>query len=194
MEIIDVLTLPPAYCLQFTVNTAVNSVDLSRIPTGALSDTWLCAAVSGGARRNAFVMGDSFVVLTMGYVLPDGFCMAMPPANSEQYFLSLALGLQLTITDPVHFLPNFYTYGVMIPMENYEMPANIFVDVNSIGSPTYPYRTSNFHVVGIVRYPDDDTGPLRPQVSMIGVPNTLDGQTFKANIFVKIVHNFEVTF
>jgi hypothetical protein len=186
-EIIDVLTLLPAHSPSFTVNTAVLSVDL-KIPIHVPAYDY--HLVSGGGKKR-FTAGDNFTVLSAGYVLPESFGMAKAPVNTHQAAPALAIGIQAYTGGSIYFLPNFQVDGVQLPLENYEIPLNIFVDVMNIsdGVGGYPFRTTKFnlptYLLGL-----DAQNNLYPQVSMVGVPAILNGTVQNAILFVKILHNY----
>lgn len=187
-EYIDVMSFLPAHSPYFTVNTGVLAVDIRR-PTGLGYDFHLRS--SGGFKN--FQAGDNFVVVSAGFVLPESFALAQGPANLVQNNPSITIGAQVLAGGAIYYLQNFSTTGIMMPIENYELPANIFVDIVSVNNgatpPVYPFRLAGFNLIGLFTGLDE-TNSIYPQVSMVGVPASLNATRQHLTMFIKVVHNF----
>jgi hypothetical protein len=188
-EYIDVMALLPDQSPYFVVNTTpgVLSVDI-RTPTHSPVYDYLLRAAGG---KKTFRAGDNFIVVSAGFVFPESFGLAGGASNLVQNNPSIAVGAQASTGGSVYFLPNFGNTGVVMPIDNYELPLNIFVDISGldIGGGVYPFRTQNFNLYGAFRGLDQFNS-IYPKVSMVGVPTSLHGTTQHLTVFVKIVHTF----
>lgn len=174
----------PAFTVN-TVNTAALSVNLlNPTHTPARSNKLYTA---GG--KKTFQRGDNFTVLSMGFVLPESFVLAKAPANTVQNNLSITLGVNKILSvETIYYLPNFGDVGIQLPLENYETPLGVFVDVMSIGASSYPFRTEGFQITVVVRGLNEAL-TIYPQVSMVGVPAVLNATVQHITVFAKILHN-----
>ena len=196
-EIIDVLTLQPNYAPFFTVpsdgSATSKSVPMQNPNYVSLGNYPLMKAAGGLGRFNP---GDNFTVLTAGFCLPESFVLASSPADCFQNNVSINLGTtkQQTGLGSVFYLPNFGADGIQLPLENYEMPLGIFVDVTKLDpSGGHPFMTNPFWIFGIFEPLQDTPALVRPQVSMIGVPSQLYGTTHHVTVFIKVLHNLALS-
>ena len=186
-EIIDILTMLPAESPKFTVDTTGPlTVPLLKGPLG--SAPFLNYFYSAGG-KSVFQAGDNFTILSMGFVFPESFVMAKAAANTFQNNLSFALGLEKTTAAGPYLLPNFGVEGIQLPLENYEQPLGIFIDVEKVNA---ILLTVSYSLFNVMRYLDD-AAPIYPAVSMIGVPAALNGTVQHVSAFVKILHNYPLT-
>lgn len=187
-EIIDVLTPLPIDCPYFTVDNTQPYVEMykfQRTPNAAY-EGWLHRA--GGA--SVFSSRDNVLIATMGIWFPEAFSFASPNiAGTDQSCAAYALGLQKDLTQGVFFIDQFGVTGIQIPLENYEMPIGIYIDITK--SSGYPAGT-NYHLYGILRGIEEST-PMRPRVSMIGVPDSLNGTKQVCVPFVKVIHTIPLS-
>lgn len=179
-EHIDIMTPNVDECPYFTVNIAVNSVDLlwafgARILYAAQGDS-------------KFQRGDSFIVLSCGYFIPEGFRFyGYEDAGAAHIPVPvLELTALLSSGPPFIIIQNFGNQGKMrIPFPNYEFSIGTFCDTEQQG-----INTATWQLAGdfpLILAPDN------PQISMVGVPAALDGLTFKVVPFFKVLHNFALT-
>ena len=196
-EIIELLTLMPSDSPIFTVDTTGPlSVDLKPPPAYEYNRVLYA---SGAVRK--FQPGDNITVLSAGFVFPESFTMAKAPlhtmtAQDMQQCPALNLALLRVDEAPIPwYSENFGIAGIMLPLENYEQPLGIFIDVYNLNSrpaiEAFPFRTKHFYLQGAFRGLDE-LNRIYPQVSMVGVPAALNRITMHATVFVKILHNFQL--
>lgn len=168
-EIIEVLTSAPIYSPKFVPNSSLVSVSIT-FPI----DPFVFKNTAG---RSIFSENDNIRILSCGYVLPESFAMATP-VGADGSGLYLSLAYSESEGEGTELLQQFGQAGIFIPLQNYEMPVDIFIDINSLN----------------IGQAFTLTGELNPsggsaKVSMINVPNSLDGSDQYINVFVKILHN-----
>lgn len=179
-ENIDILAPNIDVCPTFTVNVAVNSVDL--VPNPATQVMY-----AGGGSSN-FVKGDSFVILSCGYFIPEGFRIY---GYEEAGILKwpcpvLYLGARDFGGGVDISLFNFGNNGKMrLPFPNYEFSIGTFTDpvANNLTAATFQLKEG---------FPDA-SGVDSVQISMVNVPAALDTLVFKVIPWVKVLHNFPLT-
>lgn len=181
-EIIDILMPNVDAAPTFTVNIAVNSVDLVPNPAGT-------QVMYAGANVSKFVRGDSFIVLSAGYFVPEGFRIyGYEEAGLLKWPVPILLlsgrpaggGIDITIN-------SFGNNGQLrMPFPNYEISIGTFCDPeqnNLSPGATFELKEA-FPVV---------SGIDSVQVSMINVPAALNGIVFKVIPWIKVLHNFPLT-
>jgi hypothetical protein len=181
-ERIDILMPQVDAAPTFTVNNAVNSVDLVPNPAGT-------QVMYAGANVSKFQRGDSFIILSCGYFIPEGFRIyGYEEAGLLKWPVPILLltgrpaggGIDITIN-------SFGNNGQLrVPFPNYEFSIGTFCDPEADGfSPgaTFELKEAFPYVSGI-----DSV-----QVSMINVPAALNGVIFKVIPWVKVLHNFPLT-
>lgn len=180
-ERIDILMPNVDAAPTFTVNNAVNSVDLVPNPAGTQT-------MYAGANVSKFQRGDSFIVLSCGYFMPEGFRIY---GYEEAGMLKWPVPLLLLSARPAGggidiAINSFGNNGqIRIPFPNYEVSIGTFCDPeeNSLTGATFELKEA-FPVV---------SGIDSVQVSMINVPAALNGIVFKVIPWFKILHNFPMT-
>lgn len=175
-EIIDVMSPMFGTCPTFTVNTAVNYVQV-------IPDAMNPAVMNGGNFKYKFQRGDFFTVLSVGYFVPEQFALYGMDEAVNSNTLPI---LKLFSADGVGYIPvsQFGSEGEFkIHMPNTEISVGVFVDTELLGlnQPDFKLYTS-FPLL---------SNSL--QISMINVPAALNGITFKITPFIKVLHNFKLT-
>jgi hypothetical protein len=95
----------------------------------------------------------------------------------------ILLGLKELTTATVWYIPEMSGFsGMALPMENFESGISIFINVTPIYDAAFNLYAKFFL---------DSTYP--PRVSMQGVPAALNGTTQLVTVFIKILHNFDLT-
>jgi hypothetical protein len=186
-ELIDVMTLLPDHSPYFTVDTSGPlSVDILR-PTHIPAYDYLLRNAGG---KKTFAKGDDFTVLSAGFIFPESFGLAKAPSNQIQNNPSIVIAAKDIPGGGTYFIPNFGTNGIQIPIENYEFPINIFVDMNKLAAPLFLNYNFNLFAAfsGL-----DELHAIFPKVSMVGVPVVLNGTVQHLTVFVKVTHNFPLT-
>jgi len=169
----------------FTVDNTVNQVKL------------VIPAISGAIMFNAngkktFQAGDSFTILSMGAMFPFSFSTAFSydnptypnPLNPQNHFQFPII--LLTATNSVGanvVLPGLENGEIGLPFLNYELSIGQFIDsteIENAGKPDSFYISATFNRTIVF-------------VSMIGVPNSLNGLVLTVPIFIKIQHNFPLS-
>lgn len=180
-EIIDVLALLPSDSPYFIVDTGELSVNL-RDEENPVDN---CMMMSQG-RQAIFRRHDNFQVLSMGLILPDSFALSSmkeSPYNEDSPSGALFLSIVKEDTvSPQYRIPNFGSYGISLPMENYEMPLGVFVNVVNIPMDDPFYIFGKYY-----------TASGWPQVSMVNVPAAYNGLKLRATLFIKVLHNFPLS-
>jgi len=179
-EVIDIITQTQDKCPFFVVNNAVDFVT----PTNpAVPNDKLYNASS----KDVFQNGDSFSLLSAGIILPEAFTFWKDPAALALALPVISLfcfgattGLGYTI-DSLGKKQTFF-----IPMENYEIALDVFVDSRKqtqILAPTVTLN-ENFSLKSAL---------ANVKISMQNIPAALNGKTFILVPFFKILHNFPLT-
>ena len=185
-EHIDIMTPAVDRGAQFTVNIAAPSVPIVPVPA-AISTLY------SGDGKSEFVHNDNYIILSVGYLIPESFCIAnydipsVPADNMAvpQVLLS-AYGLVSLVHHPVL---GFGTDGQMrLPFPNYEFSVGIFIDVNTGHSPFISSEGFELRLQFPV-YP----GAEQANISMQNVPAGLDGQVIYVTPFLKVLHNLPLT-
>ena len=180
-EIIDILMPNIDAAPTFTVNNAVNSVDLVPNPAGA-------QVMYAGGNVSKFLRGDSFIVLSCGYFVPEGFRIY---GYEEAGLLKWPVPIFVLAARPAGGgidvpILSFGNNGLLrIPFPNYEISIGTFCDpeANNLTGATFELKEAFPYVSGI-----DSV-----QISMVNVPAALNGIVFKVIPWVKVLHNFALT-
>jgi len=181
-EIIDVLTILPQEAPYFTVDLTPGTLS---VPLYVYDGSTYCIMHRGGGAWK-FQYKDNFTVLSAGFYLPESFAMASPPDSDYQACMSLALYLMKPDGSASSITTQFGLGGIQLPLENYEMPVGIYVDLAKDCG--LPLITTAFGIMGVIKGIDDDV-PARPRISMVGVPSALDETVQRLTVFIKVVHN-----
>ncbi|MDD5061207.1 MAG: hypothetical protein PHS93_08480 [Candidatus Omnitrophica bacterium] len=178
MEIIDVLTPRINECPSFVVNVSFNSVNLTAFPGGSRYEA--------GGGVNIFQRGDNFMLLSVGYFIPEGFALASyPGAGMTEFSAPIIFCAAEGVGGgaPIAFEEIGNGGLLRLPMPNYEMSVGPFVEIENVIADNWFFR-------GLFPY---TAGVDIPQVSMINAPAALDGETVHVVPFVKVLHNLPMT-
>lgn len=184
---VDILSTQIQNGAQFTVNTAVNSVDLVPSFPGNPQTLFAGSGTVGGG-GNLFSEGDNFTILSAGYHMPENFVMAQYEiaGGGEYPFPIMFLRGAVTGGGPILPITQFGNNGnLRFPFENYEMSLNTFVDPVKRGLVGGDFELQ-------ILFPLT-SGADSPQVSMINVPAALNGVVIYVTPFIKVLHNFTLT-
>ena len=123
-EIIEVLTPYMVDCPTFTVDNKKKKI----LP---IVTEW--PPIYRSANLNSgFQNIDSLIILSLGFILPEGFVLASKAWETGLKVPSSTFGLRVYKEDDhvnaIGTLPGMPSnYGLLVPMENYEMYVNIFI-------------------------------------------------------------------
>jgi hypothetical protein len=176
----------------FTVDTTPGVANVSVVSPAGLE------IMCNGDAKKTFQQGDNFVIGTFGVVMPLGFqidrnnavtlpyiqlCVYARGVTSTHLYMFKEIGKGTAPTGPADYS---YMYGIM---ENYDTPADIFIDVNNqqpafVGGTLLKNEPFTLSVKMAV------TGL---KVSMIGAPTSLNGTVQRIFPYLKIYHNFPLT-
>ena len=173
-EIIDILTLENADVGRFTVDTA-----LDHVPVIIPATPWKATNRRG---KNVFASGDSFRLLSCGIVLPESFTFWKDLTNSP--FPSISIIPIGNVSGDTYYNPNFPSASQYIPLENYEMVFDTFFDCSkaiNVVDPSKSLLSEDFYLSIQASSVYD--------ISMLNVPDDLNGMVFEVRIFTKILHN-----
>lgn len=149
-EKLDIFTLLPLDAPYFDVDTTKLAVPMQR-------PSLLAVKMYAPGGLGTFQAGDNFTVMSAGYVLPEAFSLASAPANLQQTCPAINLGASSIV--PGHtatqYFPNFGLSGIQLPLENYETPLGVFVDMFNVGSPNYYFRTEQYNLMATLRGLDE---------------------------------------
>lgn len=179
---IDVFTPDITECPSFTVNVAVNSVNLIPPVVGNFYDlsTGFDTTVTDS---KYFSNGECFNILSCGLIMPDSFVLTnYSHAVGTLPVVLMYLQAEERVSGTSFDILQFGNSGTQrIPFENYEMSVGAFVDSAKLGiTESFKLKVSVPYTSGVADY---------PQVSMLNVPAAVDGNTFYVIPFVKIEHN-----
>ncbi len=146
----------------FTCNNAVDKVPLT-VGGGVL---W------SGTKKSVFKNGDAFTLLSLGFTAPLGFEF-YNVSDSNNFLQSIEFGL-VPVGNEV-YIGNEPLDKVFLPFASYEL-ANGTYYKNSA------FTGQNYRI--FAKFSTDGT----PEISMLNVPNSLNGKTFLMPIFMKIQH------
>jgi hypothetical protein len=155
----------------FTVNTGADFVYVN--PVGALTPLY----TAGDQARSWFLAKETFRIVGIGVQVPHGFTI-----GENGIFLGLLWQDNAANSGGISELsagqPYFY-----VPFENFELSIDALIQ--------WPINASGTKLqlqVKIFNDPLFDPPPM--QISMIGVPASLNGKSFFLQPFIKIEHNF----
>lgn len=188
-EQIDVLSAPYQYGAMFTVNTAVNSVNLVPVVPGTPMTLTAGGGTIGGGGFE-FQVGDNIEILSVGFHIPENFTLAQySVAGGGEFMLPIMyLRGQVLGGGPWAAITQFGNNGTLrIPFSDYEMSVGSFVDVVDTGliggSGVFSLQTIFPYTLGLDY----------PQISMINAPAALNGVDLYVTPFIKVRHNFTLT-
>ena len=170
MELIEVLAQKGDNVASFLVNNGTSYVNLV-VPNG--EQDGLFERPDGGKR---FTFQDNIVILSIGCELPLGFEFYDNIIGGDFQLPSVGLkyiknidGLSTPIKTPSSF---------WLPFGNYEMNLGIYNEiVDTVGL--------FFWIKGFFN--------ANYRISMVNVPDSLNGETFYVPLFLKILHTIELT-
>jgi hypothetical protein len=172
LDIIEVLTNAPGQAGTFTIDTTQQDVAVTSLPAGHSLN------MVNGAGNKTFPQGDNFNLLSIGVSLPYSFVASVAMSGANQY--SPVIQFNYTKTGGGGgVLPGLAGGLTILPFLNYELAIGQYIDVAGILDSFY--LKGFFNAAGV------------PHVSMIGVPTTMNGQTFEIQIWMKIEHNLPLT-
>ncbi len=154
---------------KITVNNAAEHVDHSTLSSGLdLINT------SGDA---VFEQGDNFTIESAAIIFPESFTIWKKITSSSVYALpSIAIVLTGVNSHTVYPIEVLGPYAALrLPMENYELALNLFVNVVEMGI-AEPFTIST-------------SGLYDCPVSMLLAPSALNGKVLTVAPFIKVLHN-----
>jgi hypothetical protein len=174
-EIVDLIGPPIDKSSAFIVDTSgVDSV-LTATPAGNKIAT-------NAFGESKFKAGDSFRLLSLGFVIQDGF--ALFKSVSVTPFMSMAIEPFGVTSGQQYVYPGFSSGQQFVCMENYEQVIDLFFPcrsaINSV-DPTKNLLSEDFQLS--VHLTNEYS------ISMLGVPATMEGKTFYIVPFIKISHS-----
>lgn len=167
----EVRTMPT-----FTVDNTVDWVLVDFPPSTPLR-------MQNSDEKKSFRPGDNFNILSVGVSLPLGFefySQVVTPLGSDFNLPFLRLNLIGILPPNVikDIVPNAYA----LPFGNYELSINQYVNVLEL------YGEEPFSLA--IRSPLPNDQEIR--ISMLNVPDSLNGKIFPYIAFAKIEHTFEL--
>lgn len=175
MEHIEILTPKITECPYFTVNVAVDSVDL--ISTGVWTKLYAGMSIAN------FVRGDNIIILSAGYFIPERFQLYGYEAAGAMLTPSPLMLLTILKQGGLH--QPVYPFGsdgtLRIPFPNYEFSIGTFVDVENLAVTSATWNLE-------LTFPYLNGEPDSLQISMVDVPASLDTKVFRVVPFVKVLH------
>lgn len=173
-EIVDILVQSKLTAGTFTVdNTQI------AVPITAGSGKAFCPDGT-----SFFEWADSFSLLSIGVTLPFGLVMGetidallntVVPSVFLVYEQQSVPGVWLP-------LPSATSAEFFLPMDNYEFSAGTWIDAKRLanGGPG-----EKFSLGALLQF--------QPMVSMLGVPDSMNGEVISAPVFMKILHNLPLS-
>lgn len=169
-EIIDILTQAGDASFKFTVDTAVNYVDVVKTNDGEMS---VCK--TSGATKY-FQWKDNPILLSMGCILPLGFeFWENADAIPDQFPPTVNIQFRGNPSGAIFFpTPRIYC----LPWPNYEISLGQFHDLPTINE--------EFAIEMEL-----SSSPAQ-RISMLNVPAALDEMTFYCPLFLKVMHTKDI--
>ena len=169
-ELIDTLITENPW--SFTADNTVDKVPL----------TYAVTEMKSANNKKYFKNGDSFSVLSIGIIFPESFTLAKQIADETLLFYrATLLGKTSGLDYNIYALGNYN--AIYLPFENFEMALDVFVNVPDQVQVLHPAVKLNedfsieTNLSGVVN------------ISMLGVPSTLNGKVFTVRNFMKVLHN-----
>lgn len=181
-EIIEILTLLPAESPYFVVDAGgVNKSVQLQFPILAPGKKML----HNQSGKTNFALNDNFRILSMGFVFPEGFVFTSVAANTYAGAGAIYLRYWGISGANAGFLRETGDQGTGIPIENYEMPLDVFVNINDYALGEKFSLEASYNPPG--------NGAINMYVSMVNAPALLNGTTQTCTLFVKVLHNIQLT-
>lgn len=186
-ERLDILMPLAAKLPRFVVDTTPGVLT---VPVTYPATTPVDFLIYNGEQGYKFVQGDNFIIGTFGLIMPLGFQLDKR-TNPHISFSIYGYGLTSTASYPFKEIGAddilSLMYGIM---ENYDTACDIFIDIQNqntvvVGPNTYNIKNERFALTLSIGY----TGM---EVSMVGVPTSLDGTTQYITPYLKVYHNFSL--
>ncbi|MFA5697979.1 MAG: hypothetical protein WC888_06130 [Candidatus Izemoplasmatales bacterium] len=178
MEIIDILTPDYDQCPKFVGD---NTVDFVQVSVSLLPFQLKACNLA----EKTFNRGDSFTILSIGYMLPERF--AIWSSNDPGGLKFSAPIFQLYGSNGGANLPilPFGNNGQLkLVFSNYEFSVGSYVDSEDCGL----INPGGFVLSAYFPVNIDSL-----QISMVDVPTAMHGKTFYIVPFIKILHNFPLS-
>lgn len=167
------------------IGPAVSIYDnTSALPTSIPLIRYIAKVTANGWTVNHVYQGD-FALGWTDITPVSGMITYVMDVDADYTYNGAAWVVVTTTSYPI---PNFGDYGIQLPLENYETPLGIFVDVFNLPLKPNPFQTSTFTLRASFRGLDEASG-IFPQVSMVGVPTVLNQSSQNITVFLKILHN-----
>lgn len=171
MEILEILSNDP-----LDINNAKFTVDNTQTIVPITNANLIMFKNSAGL--SIFTRGDNLVMLSCGVIMPQGFTLTTSDRSTLPNNYNKPLGVEFYLGSVTNtFNIPLYSQGqggIIIPFNDYEMSLGNFCD--SIRTEQFVIRCSSFN----------------GGVSMLNVPNSLNGKTFNISMFVKVIHNYHL--
>ena len=167
MEAIDVLTQVDGDAASFVVNNAV--VDVAVVIPGL-------ADMRDASGKFWFQRGESFRLLSVGFRLPHYFVLSQVTAIAHDETI-VTIGWENRTASKAGLLPVLANGQTWVPFGDYELALDVFVNMADVDTDGQDWKLQ-------ARFQ-----PTLPRISMIGVDAALNGLTYYAPIFVKVLHN-----
>ncbi len=176
MEIIDILSPNFDDCPNFTVNNAVNFVQVINIIEMEFKACNLAAS--------KFRRGDNFTILSCGFHIPERFVVYSYNDTGATNFSAPILQLSGTVGGgAIPLLPFGNNGQLKLPLPNYEISLGCTIETESQGL----IDPLGFSIKGYFPTIIDSL-----QISMVDVPAVLNGIKFSIVPFIKVLHNFQL--
>lgn len=174
-EMLDIIAPSYANLDSFTVDTTVDTVSLV---AGA-------GTPYAGNRAGGFIFnkGDSFRLISAGIIIPEAFTFYRDVAQNTPLPILDMIPWGVTTGQP-YYNPNWSGGAQYIPMENFECVFDNFFDCKQAINQIDPTKNLTFENFRIQLY-----FSIALKISMLGVPATLHGKSFKVTPFLKILHS-----
>lgn len=150
----------------FIVNTSAKSV--------ALMPSENDCVLYNATGRSYLRKGDSFLIQSLGFLLPDGFVLAGSPTNTYNTIFRLYPDDSSGTSKRFGELSGGQE-DIFIPIENTDMFLNLYIDVTAAQLTVQSFQLKTNILGG-------------QNVSMLGAPTSINGDTYKVKIFMKILH------
>lgn len=185
-ERIDIM-MPPVDCLPyFVVDTTGPLFKPVAYPAPVPVDY-----LTAGDYTCVFTKGDNFVLMSGGLVMPLSFQIDRGQGVAQWPYIRFYMYAYGQTTGNIYKLkevsgagatPSFY-----MPMENYDSPVDIFIDIQNQDPVGGQYLKNEDFTIGVSQ------ALYFTNVSMAGIPASLNATTQFILPYVKILHNFPLT-
>lgn len=161
------------------------------VDTAAVPKRKIIANAGSSILQNAngntmFQYADSLVLLSAGLVFPEAFVMYIDGSNFPYFTFAYSVP-RVPPPNDNYSIPSLAGGNVIIPMENYEVAVDSFIDVTNCPHvpPLHPqtYMHENARLL---------LGVLGAWASMYNVPASLNGTTQYVMPFIKIRHTIPI--